>query len=146
MSMNNNKSKLHIELGINFWDTADIYGKGHNEELISNLLISNRDKVFIATKFGFRWREDNTNFFDVSPEYVKTALEKSLQRLKIDTIDLYYAHRIDPNVPVEDMVGAMADLIKERLDTLVYLRPLLLQLEKHMQCIPSLLCKVNIPF
>jgi aryl-alcohol dehydrogenase-like predicted oxidoreductase len=102
-----------LELGINFWDTADMYGMGHNEELISNVLAPNRDKVFIATKFGFRWREDGTNYFDGSPAYLKTAVEKSLQRLKIETIDLYYAHRIDPKVPVEEMVGAMADLVKE---------------------------------
>lgn len=110
-----------LELGINFWDTADMYGQGHNEELISKVLVSNRSKVFIATKFGFRQRDNGaTNFagspatyFDGSPAYLKTAVEKSLQRLRIDTIDLYYAHRIDPNVPVEDMVGAMADLVKE---------------------------------
>jgi aryl-alcohol dehydrogenase-like predicted oxidoreductase len=110
-----------LELGINFWDTADMYGYGHNEELISKVLVPNRDKIFIATKFGFRQREGSTSnfagtsevFFDGSPAYVKTAVEKSLQRLGIDTIDLYYAHRIDPNVPVEDMVGAMADLVKE---------------------------------
>ncbi|WP_153800044.1 aldo/keto reductase [Foetidibacter luteolus] len=109
-----------LELGINFWDTADMYGYGHNEELISKVLAPNRDKVFIATKFGFRQREGQTGFvgtsatyFDGSPEYLKSAVEKSLQRLKIDTIDLYYAHRIDPNVPVEDMVGAMAQLVKE---------------------------------
>jgi aryl-alcohol dehydrogenase-like predicted oxidoreductase len=110
-----------LELGINFWDTADMYGFGHNEELISKVLAPNRDKVFIATKFGFRQREGATSnfagtsatYFDGSPEYLKTAVEKSLQRLKIDTIDLYYAHRIDPNVPVEEMVGAMADLVKE---------------------------------
>jgi aryl-alcohol dehydrogenase-like predicted oxidoreductase len=110
-----------LELGINFWDTADMYGFGHNEELISKVLAPNRDKVFIATKFGFRQREGATSnfagtpstYFDGSPAYLKTAVEKSLQRLKIDTIDLYYAHRIDPNVPVEDMVGAMADLVKE---------------------------------
>jgi aryl-alcohol dehydrogenase-like predicted oxidoreductase len=109
-----------LDLGVNFWDTADMYGQGHNEELISNVLSTNRDKVFIATKFGFRVREGATGFagtpgtyIDGSPEYVKITVEKSLQRLKIDTIDLYYAHRIDPNVPVEDMVGAMADLVKE---------------------------------
>jgi aryl-alcohol dehydrogenase-like predicted oxidoreductase len=110
-----------LELGINFWDTADMYGFGHNEELISKVLAPNRDKVFIATKFGFRQREGATSnfagtpatYFDGSPAYLKTAVEKSLQRLKIDTIDLYYAHRIDPNIPVEDMVGAMADLVKE---------------------------------
>jgi aryl-alcohol dehydrogenase-like predicted oxidoreductase len=110
-----------LELGINFWDTADMYGFGHNEELISKVLVPNRDKVFIATKFGFRQTEGATSnfagtsatYFDGSPAYLKTAVEKSLKRLRIDTIDLYYAHRIDPKVPVEDMVGAMADLVKE---------------------------------
>jgi aryl-alcohol dehydrogenase-like predicted oxidoreductase len=106
-----------LELGINFWDTADMYGWGHNEELISKVLVPNRDKVFIATKFGFRRKVEGSSaydsYFDGSPTYLKTAVEKSLQRLKIDTIDLYYAHRIDPNVPVEDMVGAMAQLVKQ---------------------------------
>ncbi|OQP50330.1 aldo/keto reductase [Niastella yeongjuensis] len=109
-----------LELGINFWDTADMYGVGHNEELVSKVLVPNRSKVFIATKFGFRQKQDGSTtptgapatYIDGSPAYVKTAVEKSLQRLKIDTIDLYYAHRIDPNVPVEEMVGAMADLVK----------------------------------
>ena len=103
-----------LELGINFWDTADMYGMGHNEELISKVLVPNRDKIFIATKFGFRYKEGTTStYVDGSPSYIKEAVEKSLKRLKTDTIDLYYAHRIDPNVPVEDMVGAMADLVKE---------------------------------
>ena len=95
-----------LELGINFWDTADMYGFGHNEELISKVLASNRDKIFIATKFGFRQKDGNgSNFtgtpgtyFDGSPAYIKQAVEKSLHRLKTDTIDLYYAHRIDPHV------------------------------------------------
>ena len=98
-----------------------MYGLGHNEELISTVLKPNRDKIFIATKFGFRQREGSTSnfagtpatYFDGSPGYLKQAVEKSLQRLKIDCIDLYYAHRIDPGVPVEDMVGAMAQLVKE---------------------------------
>jgi aryl-alcohol dehydrogenase-like predicted oxidoreductase len=110
-----------LELGINFWDTADMYGFGHNEELISKVLVPNRDKIFIATKFGFRQTEGSTSnfagtsatYFDGSPAYLKQAVEKSLKRLGIDTIDLYYAHRIDPNVPVEEMVGAMAELVKE---------------------------------
>lgn len=102
-----------LDLGINFWDTADMYGNGANEELVSKVLVPNRDKIFLATKFGFRWRDNNTNYFDGSPAYLKTAVEASLRRLKIETIDLYYAHRIDPNVPVEDMFGAMADLVKE---------------------------------
>ena len=102
-----------LELGVNFWDTADMYADGGNEELISKVLVPNRNKVFIATKFGFVWRSDGTNYLNVSPEYLKTAVEKSLKRLKIETIDLYYAHRIDPQVPVEDMVGAMSELVKE---------------------------------
>lgn len=110
-----------IELGINFWDTADMYGFGHNEELISKVLVPNRDKVFIATKFGFRQREGSSSnfagtpatYFDGSPAYMKQAVEKSLQRLKIDTIDLYYTHRVDPNIPIEETVGAMAELVKE---------------------------------
>jgi len=108
-----------LDLGITFWDTADMYANGQNEELISRVLAPNRDKVFIATKFGFRFRDGVAGpsnapgtYSDGSPAWLKTAVDKSLQRLKIDTIDLYYAHRIDPNVPVEDMVGAMADLVK----------------------------------
>jgi aryl-alcohol dehydrogenase-like predicted oxidoreductase len=109
-----------LELGINFWDTADMYGAGANEDLISKVLVPNRDKVFIATKFGFRFRDGKAGpsgtpntYFDGSPAWIKTAVEASLKRLKIDTIDLYYAHRVDPNVPVEETVGAMADLVKE---------------------------------
>jgi aryl-alcohol dehydrogenase-like predicted oxidoreductase len=102
-----------IELGINFWDTADIYANGKNEELVAKVLKPHRKKIFIATKFGFRNDADGkSNTFDGSPAYLKTAVEKSLQRLNTDVIDLYYAHRVDPNVPVEDMVGAMADLVK----------------------------------
>ena len=95
-------------------------GHGHNEELISNVLVPNRDKIFIATKFGFRQKEGSAGYsgtpgvyFDGSPAYVKQAVENSLQRLKIDTIDLYYSHRVDQNVPIEDTVGAMAELVKE---------------------------------
>ncbi|HVK48966.1 MAG TPA: aldo/keto reductase [Pseudobacter sp.] len=103
-----------LEIGINFWDTADIYGSGHNEELISKVLVPNRDKIFLATKFGFRLKDDNkSTYFDGSVAYMRTAVEASLKRLKTDVIDLYYAHRIDVNVPVEEMVGAMAELVKE---------------------------------
>ena len=110
-----------LDLGINFWDTADMYGMGHNESLISKVLVPNRDKVFIATKFGFRQREGQSSNFagtpatyvDCSPEYVKVAVDKSLQRLGIDVIDLYYAHRVDPNVPIEDTVGAMHELVQQ---------------------------------
>jgi len=103
-----------IGIGINFWDTADVYANGKNEELVAKVLQPHRKKIFIATKFGFR--QDATGKlggFDGSPAYLKTAVEASLRRLKTDVIDLYYAHRIDPHVPVEEMVGAMAELVKE---------------------------------
>src|SRR5216117_4096340 len=96
---------LALELGINFWDTADVYGNGKNEELISKVLAPNRQKVFIATKFGFAVNADGGMSFNGSPAYMRQAVEKSLKRLNIDVIDLYYAHRIDPNTPVEEMVG-----------------------------------------
>jgi aryl-alcohol dehydrogenase-like predicted oxidoreductase len=109
-----------LDLGINFWDTADMYANGLNEELISKVLVPNRDKIFIATKFGFRFKDGiagpsnaSGTYFDGSPAWIKIAVESSLKRLKIDTIDLYYAHRVDPNVPIEETVGAMAELVKE---------------------------------
>ncbi len=119
---NENIATLHkaLDLGINFWDTADMYGNGANEELISKVLVPNRDKIFIATKFGFRFKDGVAGpsssagtYVDGSPKWMRTAVEASLKRLNIDTIDLYYAHRIDPQVPVEETVGAMAELVKE---------------------------------
>jgi aryl-alcohol dehydrogenase-like predicted oxidoreductase len=105
-----------LDLGINFWDTADVYGSGKNEELISKVLVANRNKIFIATKFGFTQKPGANGrgmVFDGSPAYMRTAVEASLKRLNIEVIDLYYAHRIDPNVPVEEMVGAMGELVKQ---------------------------------
>lgn len=102
-----------IELGITFWDTADIYANGKNEELVAKVLKPNRNKIFIATKFGFELNKGGLGSFNGSPAYLKAAVEDSLKRLGTDVIDLYYAHRIDPNVPVEEMFGAMADLVKE---------------------------------
>jgi len=109
-----------LDLGIIFWDTADVYGNGANEELVSKALVENRDKIFIATKFGFRTRNNagdasggGESYIDGSPDYIKQAVENSLRRLKIETIDLYYAHRVDPTTPIEDTVRAMADLVKE---------------------------------
>ncbi len=105
-----------LDLGINFWDTADVYGNGANEELISKVLVEHRDRIFIATKFGFRTRSIPTgeeSYIDGSPEYIKQAVEDSLRRLKLETIDLYYAHRVDPTTPIEETVGAMAELVKE---------------------------------
>jgi aryl-alcohol dehydrogenase-like predicted oxidoreductase len=105
-----------LELGVNFWDTADYYGDGANERLIAKALKGNRDKVFLATKFGLRSPENGGLFDprqDGSPQWMRQAVELSLQRLETDYIDLYYLHRIDPKVPVEESVGAMAELVRE---------------------------------
>ncbi len=105
-----------LELGINFWDTADFYGNGDNERLIAKVLKGNRDNVFLATKFGFRYPDSGSLFVSVvdgSPQWMRNALEQSLRRLEVECIDLYYLHRVDPNVPVEESVGAMADMVKE---------------------------------
>ena len=102
-----------IELGMTFLDTADIYGMGRNEELVGKAIKDRRDKVVLATKFGNVRRADGT-FVGVSgkPDYVRSACEASLRRLQVDMIDLYYQHRVDPNTPIEDTVGAMAGLIE----------------------------------
>jgi aryl-alcohol dehydrogenase-like predicted oxidoreductase len=103
-----------IELGINFLDTADMYGVGRNEELLSKAIRNRRDRVILATKFG-NVRSPSGEFLriDGKPEYVRQACDASLQRLGIDTIDLYYQHRVDPTVPIEDTIGAMAELVKQ---------------------------------
>lgn len=101
-----------LELGVTLWDTADIYGFGANEELLRQVLVPNRSRVFLATKFGFVSDGQGGSAVDVRPERIAAACDASLLRLGIDTIDLYYAHRIDPAVPVEDMVGAMAALVQ----------------------------------
>lgn len=103
-----------MELGITFFDTADMYGVGRNEELLGKALQGRRDQVVVATKFGNVRAEDGT-FLGVNgrPEYVKSACESSLRRLNVDYIDLYYQHRVDPDVPIEETVGAMADLVRE---------------------------------
>lgn len=104
--------ELALELGVNFWDTADMYGQGANEILLSKILATKRDQVFLATKFGFRFREDGSTYFDGSPKHLREACDASLKRLGVDVIDLYYAHRVDDQVPIEETVGAMADLVK----------------------------------
>lgn len=103
-----------IELGINFLDTADMYGVGKNEELVGRAIRDRHDKVVLATKFGNERAADGT-FVGVNgkPEYVRSACEASLKRLGVDMIDLYYQHRVDPNTPIEDTVGAMAELVKQ---------------------------------
>ena len=109
-------STIHkaIEIGVNFFDTADMYGSGHNEILLGKALKGKFDKIILATKFGIL-RGENGERLGVSgrPEYVKQACEASLKRLGIDVIDLYYLHRVDPQVPIEETVGAMSELVKE---------------------------------
>lgn len=104
-----------LELGINFLDTADMYGIGHNEELVGRAVRGNRDRYVIATKFALvRDRNDpSIRGINGKPAYVKQAVEASLKRLGIETIDLYYQHRVDPEVPIEETVGAMAELVTE---------------------------------
>lgn len=102
-----------LELGCNFLDTADMYGSGTNEELVGRAIKDRRDKVVLATKFG-NVRGPNGEFLGVkgTPEYVKQCCDASLKRLGVEVIDLYYQHRVDKTVPIEDTVGAMADLVK----------------------------------
>ncbi|MEZ0171928.1 aldo/keto reductase [Microvirga sp. TS319] len=103
-----------IELGVTFLDTADMYGVGHNEELVGRAIRDRRDKVVLATKFG-NVRGPNGERLGISgkPDYVRQACEASLRRLKIDVIDLYYQHRVDPDTPIEETVGAMAELVRQ---------------------------------
>jgi aryl-alcohol dehydrogenase-like predicted oxidoreductase len=102
-----------IELGLDFFDTADIYGQGHNEELVGKVLRQHRNQVIIATKFGNLVLPDGTRAINGKPEYVSSACNASLKRLGVDHIDLYYQHRVDKNVPIEETVGAMADLVRQ---------------------------------
>lgn len=102
-----------LDIGVTFWDTADMYGTGHNEALVGRALAGRREAVVLATKFGVVRGADGS-FTGVSgrPEYVHQACDASLSRLGVDSIDLYYQHRVDPDVPIEDTVGAMAELVR----------------------------------
>jgi aryl-alcohol dehydrogenase-like predicted oxidoreductase len=101
-----------LDLGVNFFDTSDVYGPHTNEELVGRALRPHRDKVAIATKFGIVRSPDGTRGVNGRPEYVRASCDASLKRLGIDTIDLYYQHRVDPATPIEETVGAMAELVK----------------------------------
>jgi aryl-alcohol dehydrogenase-like predicted oxidoreductase len=103
-----------IESGVDFLDTADMYGVGRNEELVGRAIAGRRDQVFLATKFG-NVRGEDGSFRGVCgrPDYVRSACDSSLKRLKVETIDLYYQHRVDPEVAIEETVGAMAELVSE---------------------------------
>lgn len=108
-------STIHrtLELGINFLDTADMYGPFKNEELVSKAISGKRDQIVLATKFGIQRGHDPANRkVNGKPEYVHSACDASLQRLNADYVDLYYQHRVDPEVPIEETVGAMAELVK----------------------------------
>jgi aryl-alcohol dehydrogenase-like predicted oxidoreductase len=102
-----------LDLGVDFLDTADMYGVGHNEELVGKAIRDRREEVVLATKFG-NVRGQDGSFLGISgrPEYVHSACEASLRRLGVETIDLYYQHRVDPNVPIEETVGAMSELVQ----------------------------------
>jgi len=102
-----------IEHGVTLFDTAEIYGEGHNEKLLGHAIRDRRERVLVATKFGIRIEDGKVSPANGRPEYVKAACEKSLKRLGIDVIDLYYQHRVDPDVPIEETIGAMADLVRE---------------------------------
>ena len=102
-----------LDLGINFWDTADMYGPHTNEELVGRALQGRRDRVFLATKFGILRTGKDFSGVSGKPAYVKSACEASLRRLNVATIDLYYLHHVDTETPIEETVGAMADLVRE---------------------------------
>ena len=102
-----------IELGVTFLDTAEVYGPYVNEELVGRALKGKRDRVVLATKFGFKLENGANTGLDSRPEHVREAVEGSLRRLATDRIDLLYQHRVDPTVPIEDVVGAMAELVRE---------------------------------
>lgn len=103
-----------LELGVTFLDTADMYGMGHNEELVGKAIGDRRDQVILATKFG-NVRGSDGSFLGVNgkPDYVRSAVDASLKRLGTEVIDLYYQHRVDPNTPIEETVGAMAELVQQ---------------------------------
>ena len=102
-----------LDIGINHLDSSDMYGWGHNEEVVGRAIKGRRDKAVLATKFGQVRRDGQGNAVDGRPQYVREACETSLKRLGVDAIDLYYQHRVDPGVPVEETVGAMARLVEQ---------------------------------
>jgi aryl-alcohol dehydrogenase-like predicted oxidoreductase len=100
-----------LDLGVTFFDTSSIYGDGHNEELLGRALGPERDAITLATKFGLTRRDDGSFAMNGRPEHARTSCDLSLRRLGVDAIDIYYAHRVDPDVPIEETVGAMAELV-----------------------------------
>jgi aryl-alcohol dehydrogenase-like predicted oxidoreductase len=101
-----------LELGVNFFDTAEVYGPFINEELVGKALKSRREQAAIATKFGFLIKDGKITGIDSRPQHIREVVDASLRRLQVETIDLLYQHRVDPNVPIEDVAGAVADLVR----------------------------------
>jgi len=102
-----------IDLGVTFFDTAEVYGPFTNEELLARALKDHRDRVIIATKFGFKIENGEMTGLDSHPQHIREAVDGSLRRLATDHIDLLYQHRVDPDVPIEDVVGVMSDLVSD---------------------------------
>src|SRR5947208_1039742 len=105
--------RASVDGGVTFFDTAEAYGPYANEELVGEALAPVRDAVVIATKFGFKFEGSKQAGLDSRPEHIKAVADASLKRLKTDRIDLFYQHRVDPNVPIEDVAGAVQDLIRD---------------------------------
>src|SRR6187402_2616935 len=102
-----------VDGGVTFFDTAEVYGPFTNEEVVGEALAPVRDRVAIATKFGFRFENGKQAGLDSRPDHIREVADASLKRLRTDRIDLFYQHRVDPNVPIEDVAGAVKDLIRE---------------------------------
>lgn len=102
-----------VDRGVTFFDTAEVYGPFINEELVGEALAPVRDRVAIATKFGFRIENGKQTGVDSRPAHIREVADESLRRLRTDAIDLFYQHRVDPNVPIEDVAGAVGDLVRE---------------------------------
>src|SRR5215831_18487847 len=136
-----------IDLGVTFFDTAEVYGPYANEELVGRALKGRRDNVIIATKFGFRIENGAIAGTDSRPQHIRDAVEGSLQRLATDRIDLLYQHRIDPKVPIEDVIGTLADLVRQgKFVSLVCRKPAKRISVGRTLFTPSRRCKANTHF
>jgi predicted oxidoreductase len=133
-----------LDRGCDFFDTAEVYGPYVNEELVGEALAPIRNQVAISTKFGFDI--GGTNVFNSRPEQIRKVADQSLKRLKTDRIDLFFQHRVDPNVPIEDVAGTVKDLLKkERCCILDFLKQALKPSEGHTLSALLRQCKVSIP-
>jgi aryl-alcohol dehydrogenase-like predicted oxidoreductase len=133
-----------LDLGVTLFDTSDIYGPETNELLVGRALAGRRDEVELATKFGARSLEDESRGPDGRPEYVRRAVDRSLRRLGMDYIDLYYQHRVDPQVPIEETVGAMAELVSAgKVASWACRKPRRIRFAAPMRRIRSARCKAS---